>query len=99
MSKAAGICVILIAFFNLLGVFVALFTPSTGDGLGDALNMHFSFFAFCFLGFLVSLGFLGSVLVRWKRVAKNERIWAFSTLLFPVCSYVLLILLAAVFSS
>ena len=97
MSRKGRGFVIVILLLNLLAVAAALFTPMTGDGLGDALNMHFTFFAFCALGFLVSLVFAGSVIICWKDVSKNERVLAFSSFAFPVFSYVLLTMLAAVF--
>ena len=97
MRKGAWVVTLLVAAVNSAGVALALLTPSTGDGMGDAIEMHFRFAAFSLLGVLVALGFLLVVVFQWKRVSKPERVTAFVLLAAPVFFYFALVLLGAFF--
>lgn len=91
MSRTGTVCLILIVSANVLGVVAALLAPVTGDGLGDALEAHFWFAVFCSLGLLISVGFVGAVIVRWTRTSRRERAVAVGSFFMPIISYLVLI--------
>lgn len=97
MRKSVWVVVLIVVVLNLLGVAMALLTPTTGDGMGDALEAHFRFVAPSLVGLVVNVVFLLFVVVRWGKFRKSERATAFMLLCTPVLAYLLLILLGAVF--
>jgi hypothetical protein len=95
MSRVATAAVTLVGFLNTAGIIAALMTPTTGDGLGDALEANFRFIAFSCLGLLINLGFVVFILFRWKGTSKRDRAICFGLLPVPVLAYLLLALLGA----